>query len=102
MPYLPSCITRAVLAFPAQLLSSVLCQPVSISSGSGTHARATPKESFTSTFVTVSNVRHPSAANARQGRAWAIAIAAEDWRKLRRFMGSLLGMDENGGARPER
>src|SRR5882724_9799256 len=101
MPYLPSCLTSAVVVLPLQLLPSAFCQLVSISIGSGTQARATPKESLTSTRVTVSNVRQPSCANAvRQGNDWAMAAAAADFRKMRRFMGSLLGRDNDGGARP--
>src|SRR5438874_2800840 len=103
MPYLPSCITRALVALPLQLLPSAFCQIVSIWRGSGTQARATPKESLTSTRVTVSNVRQPCSAKAvRQAKDWAIAAAAVDFRKMRRFMGSLLGRDNNGGARPQR
>src|SRR5207248_3289414 len=101
------CITRALVALPLQLLPSAFCQLVSIWRGSGTQARATPKESVTSTRVTVSNVRQPAAGNAsakavRQGNDWAMAAAAVDFRKMRRFMGSLLGRDNNGGARPQR
>src|SRR3954471_24806144 len=100
MPYLPSCLISAVVVLPLQLLPSAFCQLVSISSGSGTQARATPKASFTSTRVTVSNVRQPSWANACHGRDWATAAAVADLRKLLRFMGSLLERDDNGGARP--
>src|SRR5713101_5034999 len=100
MPYLPSCRICACEALPLQLEPIVLCQLVSASSGSGTQARATPNASVTSTRVTASNVRHPSAANAaRQGRDWAIAAAVADCRKALRFMESLLGND-GGGARP--
>src|SRR6185369_2123776 len=98
MPYLPSWRTSALDALPLQLLPIAFCQLVSISSGSGTQARATPKESFTSTRVTVSNVRQPSAANAPcHGRDWATATAVVDFRKVLRFMESLLERDDNGG-----
>src|SRR2546422_10364433 len=101
MPYLPSCRICACNALPVQLLPIVLCQLVSASSGSGTQARATPKASVTSTRVTVSNVRHPSCANAaRKAKDWAIAAAVADCRESLRFMGSLLGGD-GGGAGPE-
>src|SRR5438105_209974 len=101
MPYLPSCFTCARVALPLQLLPTVLCQLVSSSSGSGTHALAMPNESLTSTRVTVSKVRHSSAANAaRQGRDSATATALVDFRKVLRFMGSLLERNSNGGARP--
>src|SRR5690349_16306784 len=111
MPYLPSCFTSALFALPLQLLPTAFCQLVSSSSGNGTQARAMPKESFTSTRVTVSNVRHPVAADsaaaaARQGSDWATATAEVDFRKFLRFMRSLLGTKGgeagNGGARPDR
>src|SRR4051812_50213544 len=76
-PYLPSCSIFARRALPDHALPMVLCQSVSIASGSGTQARAVPKASLISTRVTVSEVRQPaSAASAKRcGRAEATDAA---------------------------
>src|SRR5438067_6767246 len=85
-PYLPSCSMRAREALPDQALSMVFCQPVSATSGSGTHARARPKGSTISTRVTTSKVRQPACAQAFQGSDCARAAAVVDFRKFLRFM----------------